>query len=203
MLVLRNDREKVEDTIRHEIAHALCEPRQGHGPQWKEMCKRTGAKPERCYDDEVDAPKGDWQAICGGCGTLHHKFRRPKRDRWCARKECRAANPTEYGQGRFNPVCKLVWRHKNALPDPSEAQRRKAVEATKARLREAEAAQGVDALHGCIVYQCAKCDRQSISYGTACPVCGGDMMLESKLRAEKEKMRSKIAELEKKQRGHK
>jgi hypothetical protein len=24
-------------------------------------------------------PSGPWQARCGCCGTLHHRFRRPKR----------------------------------------------------------------------------------------------------------------------------
>jgi predicted SprT family Zn-dependent metalloprotease len=71
-LVQRNDQAEVEDCIRHEIAHALCEPRQGHGEAWKAMCKRTGAKPERCYNhEEVDAPKGDWSAKCNGCGLMH------------------------------------------------------------------------------------------------------------------------------------
>jgi len=138
-LTLRNEQPEVEDTIRHEIAHALCEPRQGHGDAWKAMCKRTGAKPVRCYThDNVDAPTGDWQAICGGCGRLHHKFRRPKRDRWCAAKDCRMKNPPEYGQGRFNDICKLVFRHVNALPEANFAEKRKAIEAMKAQMRSAQ-----------------------------------------------------------------
>src|SRR5271168_4414451 len=82
ILVFRNDREQVEDTIRHEIAHALASPKGGHGLEWESMCKRTGAKPVRCYSyDDVDAPWGDWRATCNGCGRVHHKFRRPKRER--------------------------------------------------------------------------------------------------------------------------
>jgi predicted SprT family Zn-dependent metalloprotease len=137
-LVSRNDREQVEDTIRHEIAHALCPPRCGHGPEWKAMCARTGANPERCYDHtEVDAPQGDWTATCGGCGRVHHKFRQPKRELYCAAKDCRKQNPPEYGQGRFNPICKLVWRHKNALPEAGITleQRRAGIEFMKAQLR--------------------------------------------------------------------
>ena len=145
-LTLRNDRPQVEDTIRHEIAHALCgrlPNREWHGADWKRMCGRTGAKPVRCYDsDEVAAPKGDWQATCAGCGRLHHKFRRPqfRGDRYCAHKECRMKNPPEYGQGRFNPLCKLVFRHVNALPEaePNFAEKRKAIEAMKAQLKAAE-----------------------------------------------------------------
>jgi predicted SprT family Zn-dependent metalloprotease len=137
-LVSRNDREQVEDTIRHEIAHALCKPpirvrgqkQESHGAEWKAMCAVTGAKPERCYDhEEVDAPRGDWTATCRGCGAVFHKFRLPKRDRWCAHKDCVRKH------GRLTPIQKLVWRHKDALPDPSEAQRRKAIEAIKAALK--------------------------------------------------------------------
>ena len=33
-LTMLNDVEKVEDVIRHEIAHGLCGPREGHGDEW-------------------------------------------------------------------------------------------------------------------------------------------------------------------------
>lgn len=145
-LVKRNDREQVEDTIRHEIAHALAPSRSGHGPAWKEMCARTGANPERFYDETVDTPKGDWTATCGGCGREHHKFRKPRGERFCAAKDCRMKNPPEYGQGRFNLICKLVWRHKNALPEavPNAEMHRKAIEAMKAQLRAAEQEPGAE-----------------------------------------------------------
>lgn len=67
-LVLRNDQLQVEDTIRHEIAHALCPPRSGHGTAWTAMCKVTGARPERCYGEEVEDVEGDWTASCLACG---------------------------------------------------------------------------------------------------------------------------------------
>ena len=209
-LVLRNEREKVEDTIRHEIAHALCTPptrgyrgerRERHGAEWKQMCKRTGAKPERCYDsDEVDRVEGDWQATCRGCGRVHHKFRRPKRDLYCAAKDCKRQNPPEWGQGRFNPICKLVWRHKDALPDPSEAQRRKAIEAMKARFaqepesRAASDTKPITEPSG--MMQCVKCDARSLG-SKECPGCGGELKPEKVLQAEKEVLKHRIQELEK------
>lgn len=137
-LVKRNEQPKVEDTIRHEIAHALCPPREGHGEVWKAMCLKVGAKPERCYNDEVDAPEGDWQARCNGCGKLHTKFRRPKRELWCGEKSCK------HKHGRLAPIQKLVWRHKNALDLVAASQptsvtvspdaRRAAIAAMKAQL---------------------------------------------------------------------
>lgn len=84
----RNDVSLVRDTILHEIAHALAYKVQGrsagHGPLWKQICIRIGAKPERCYSNAVDMPQGQWKASCGGCARLFTKHRRPKAmKRWC------------------------------------------------------------------------------------------------------------------------
>src|SRR5436305_8366046 len=45
--VERNSDEAIRDTLLHEVAHALVGPGHGHGPAWKAMCRRVGAKPER------------------------------------------------------------------------------------------------------------------------------------------------------------
>ena len=56
--------ELVEDTILHEIAHALT-PEAGHGHEWKAMCRQLGAKPERCFDGkDVPMPKPKWVGVC-------------------------------------------------------------------------------------------------------------------------------------------
>jgi hypothetical protein len=214
-LVLRNERADVEDTIRHEIAHALCPPKAGHGPLWKSMCKRTGAKPERCYDhEEVDAPEGDWSATCGVCGVVHYKFRRPKRELWCGRKECKAMMvPYIPGlNGGLHPLRKLVFKHKNAIdltpaPTPSAAERRAAIEAMKAQLRTAEQEPGVVVKPDFVseaskvstersMMQCVKCDAKSLG-SEKCPGCGGALKPSWLLEAEKATLKRRIAELEK------
>jgi len=188
-LTLLNDRAEVEDTIRHEIAHALCPPKCGHGPAWKVMCKRTGAKPERCYDrEDVDAPKGDWQATCGVCRTVYTKFRHPKHSTYfCVSKTCK--HMYRSGAWVVRPV--LTFKHKNALPEaaPHPEQRRKAIEAVKARLRDAEPPSSM--------MQCVKCDDKSLGC-TVCPGCGGELLLATVLQAQKEELKRKIAELERK-----
>ena len=147
-LVIRNEQPQVEDVIRHEIAHALTPPtkkpsrrtRRGwvwdkHGADWKRMCKKVGANPERCYDDEeVETPEGEYQATCGVCHFTHHKHRAPKGDRYCVRKECLAMMvPYTPHEGRFHPARKLNFRHKNApVPKPPS---REAIEAMKAQMR--------------------------------------------------------------------
>jgi predicted SprT family Zn-dependent metalloprotease len=84
-LVLLNERERVEDTIRHEVAHAIAGARAGHGPLWKEACYVTGARPERCYDSkEVETPMAPWRVECPSGHFSYPRYRR-KKNAACAR----------------------------------------------------------------------------------------------------------------------
>jgi predicted SprT family Zn-dependent metalloprotease len=82
--ILLNDDAAVRDTLLHEVAHALTGPGHGHDVTWKRRCLEVGAIPERLCDD-VNMPVGRWQAICPGCGMLHHRHRKPKHlvGWWC------------------------------------------------------------------------------------------------------------------------
>lgn len=46
--IVRLPREDIIDTIRHELAHAVAGPKEGHGRLWKEAAVRLGARPHRC-----------------------------------------------------------------------------------------------------------------------------------------------------------
>lgn len=73
-LVIRNERDEVLDTIRHEIAHALSyihSGHAGHGDLWKQWCIITGAKPIRCYTPDH----------MGG-NVISVKPLQPRRRRW-------------------------------------------------------------------------------------------------------------------------
>lgn len=136
-LTLLNDLAKVEDVIRHEIAHALCGPKAGHGAEWKRMCKKTGAKPERCYNEEVEVGDSPYTATCAVCGAVYHRHRLPRGDRWCSSKECKYKMlPYVPGQesGSFHPMRKLIWRYKDA-PVPKAEDKRAAIEMMKAMMR--------------------------------------------------------------------
>lgn len=85
--VRRNDEAAVRDTVLHEIAHALAGPKAGHGPKWKAMCRRVGAKPERC-DREAAMPPGRWRATCPGCGQTFTRHRRPMSGRSYSCRRC-------------------------------------------------------------------------------------------------------------------
>ena len=82
VLVEVNDRAHVEDTIRHEIAHALAGPDAGHGQAWKRSCLLTGANPVRLYDSRVvTAAPAPYYLVCEVCGKRWPRYRRPARNR--------------------------------------------------------------------------------------------------------------------------
>lgn len=73
-----NTRETVEDTIRHEIAHALTIRSYGHGDEWKANAIRVGAAPEECAGPGSIGPGYKWLAACPACGKKYGAHRRTK-----------------------------------------------------------------------------------------------------------------------------
>jgi predicted SprT family Zn-dependent metalloprotease len=75
-LVSTNDVTEVTDTILHEIAHALVGCGHGHDYVWKAKCREIGCRPERCYTpQEGTRIEGRYQATCGGCKTVFHRYK--------------------------------------------------------------------------------------------------------------------------------
>ena len=92
-LVGLNDVERVERTIRHEIAHALAGPGAGHGFRWRVQCSVVGIPAERCYNPKkTNTPSLRYYAVCDECG---HKFERARmtvqtlRGSYCASGSCK------------------------------------------------------------------------------------------------------------------
>lgn len=124
-LVSLNSEEEVRDTILHEIAHALSweihkEPC-GHDERWKEICRRIGARPDRCYDDEVVQPELPWALCHAETGEVFSTFqRKPMRDAsqmWMrGRKEetygkmVYCLNPKIYPPGKLEKLDRTVVR---------------------------------------------------------------------------------------------
>jgi predicted SprT family Zn-dependent metalloprotease len=94
-LTLLNDLSEVQDTILHEIAHALVGKGNGHNRIWKYKAYTIGAKPQRCYSSAVTTPKPKW---VGTCPSGHETLRMKRMNLSCSR-----CSP------QWNPAYKFVW----------------------------------------------------------------------------------------------
>ncbi len=92
-----NPLEVVEDTIRHEIAHALVGVAHGHDTVWQKKARDLGAIPSATCSTSI-MPSGRWLATCPTCLQAYERHRRPKRlIGW----HCRRCGPETGG---------LIWR---------------------------------------------------------------------------------------------
>lgn len=97
----RHDREHVDQTCRHEIAHALT-PGAKHGPEWVAIARELGVEdPKPCT--EADMPEGRWVAE-HSCGKRYSKHRAPK--------------PPTGGRFYYCPPC---WKGLSYLPKAERA----------------------------------------------------------------------------------
>ena len=76
---------EIEDTIRHEVAHAAVGSRHGHDETWKKAAHRLGARPARCgsgnvWDEHAPAARrpAKWLVICDACRVRFQRQRRPR-----------------------------------------------------------------------------------------------------------------------------
>jgi predicted SprT family Zn-dependent metalloprotease len=76
-LVLNATKKQIQNTILHEVAHAMAGWDAGHGYMWKRQARQIGCDAMRCHS--VDTSSGaKYTAKCSGCGNSFHKFRMPK-----------------------------------------------------------------------------------------------------------------------------
>ncbi len=81
-LAALNPIQKTIDTVKHEIAHALC-PGQHHNHVWKRKAVEIGCSPERCYNETVIAPKAAFKLSCSNCTNVSFRHRRSRRNLAC------------------------------------------------------------------------------------------------------------------------
>ena len=76
-----NTEADVEDTILHEIAHALSWIRygregKGHGKLWKKICREIGATPKRLHKGILKYPDNHYKYVDAcACGTTYKRHR--------------------------------------------------------------------------------------------------------------------------------
>jgi predicted SprT family Zn-dependent metalloprotease len=76
----RNDARSVQNTILHEIAHALT-PGHNHDWVWRQKAIDIGCDGQRCADDKkIEVIPARWRGTCPECGTHYYRERRPRRN---------------------------------------------------------------------------------------------------------------------------
>ena len=82
-------RAEIEDTILHEIAHAIVGPRHNHDAVWKAKAREIGCQGKRCHRVQQSVPKWVGECGCGQQWFRHVLQRRMIGNRICAK--CRGA----------------------------------------------------------------------------------------------------------------
>lgn len=97
--------EEIKDTLLHEIAHALAGHKAGHGPEWKAMCRKVGAKPNPKADlrPEQDI-EWKWTGVCPNNHTLKRHAKTQKTERLACARCCR-----DFNDGFFHPKFLFEW----------------------------------------------------------------------------------------------
>ena len=83
-LTVLHDEVEVEETLLHEIAHALVGPRHGHDAVWRRTAQELGATGERCLSEDSPAVETPWVGTCPA-GHITGRHRRPTRPVSCVR----------------------------------------------------------------------------------------------------------------------
>lgn len=95
-LVVLNNEEAVEQTILHEVAHAIAGYAAAHGPTWKRIAREIGYKGGTTYSEDIVNPgrigQAPWYLVCDACGKQIPRYKRSTREFSCAK--C--------SRGRFN-----------------------------------------------------------------------------------------------------
>ena len=85
-LVDLNSEARVQNTILHEIAHALVGHTHGHDNVWKRKALEIGCDGNRCYTEKNTViVKGSLEAVCPKCKHVHRKFKTPKKESSCGK----------------------------------------------------------------------------------------------------------------------
>jgi len=92
--------EQLENTVLHEIAHAIAGFEAAHGPAWERACVEIGAEPKRLFDASTISPPYTWCMSCKVCGPQRKLFAKPRSKRSESCVNCSG--------GRYNPEFKLT-----------------------------------------------------------------------------------------------
>jgi predicted SprT family Zn-dependent metalloprotease len=97
---------RVEQTIKHEVAHALTGYRYGrhHGIEWKRNAIILGVPPVACAGNAI-VPSPNFYLNCSGCGQLITVNKRPPANQGYRCRQCRT------------PIMSWQWKKFEKKPD--------------------------------------------------------------------------------------
>lgn len=114
IFVDHNDEDTVEQVCRHEIAHALAGPGEGHNDYWKSVAIQCGVRDPKSTCSEAVLPPARYQANCPTCDRLYSRTRAANRHRQHYCSTCYPMmSPAANSRERFER-CGLVWRDTKA-----------------------------------------------------------------------------------------
>lgn len=108
-LTARYDDATNEQTLLHEIAHALCGPDIGHGPLWRRTARRLGYTGGRTLSGASMDDLAPWEGVCPS-GHRVYRHRRPTRVTTCGR--CART---------FDERFTISWRHREITREARRA----------------------------------------------------------------------------------
>lgn len=73
-----NEWAAVEQTVRHECAHALVGPGHGHDAVWRRQARACGVKNPASSQKNVTMPAGSITIVCAKCGPVGSCMRMPR-----------------------------------------------------------------------------------------------------------------------------
>lgn len=93
--------EQSEQVMLHELAHALCGPKVGHGAAWKAKATELGYRHERLDGAAVGEFAAPWVGECPN-GHLYYRYRRPTKPSSCSR--CH--------RGGYSEAFRIKWQQR-------------------------------------------------------------------------------------------
>ena len=103
---INDNAREFEDTVRHEIAHAIdfqTRQRSSHCEIWKNIAVQVGARPEGCK--KVNSADYKWTGTCPNCGKDSHRHVLRGNAKYSACAKCCNAN----NQGMYTSKYQLEW----------------------------------------------------------------------------------------------
>ena len=111
LLAGRLGRAEVEDTVRHEVAHAIDVERRGftcHDATWKALARQCGARPARTYaGSRPPDPSAPYGAECPTCGRTRDLYREPVHAPRCG--PCERASAPAYLRVVHRSTGRVIW----------------------------------------------------------------------------------------------